>query len=369
MAGTKALLFVLYYFLLVACNAQDLQSCEFDALYQLGDSMSDTGNLIREDPSVVFARLPYGQTFFQKPTGRCSNGLLMIDFFAKSAGIPFLDPYLNKDGTFTQGVNFAVAGATALPSDVLAKKGIVNPPTTSSLSRQLEWMSAHFNTTYSSPQECSEKLKKSLFMVGEIGGNDYNYPFLQGKTFEEVKALMPEVIQAIKDAVTRVIGYGATRVIVPGNFPIGCFPSYLTDFQTNDTSAYDKYHCLKYLNEFSMDHNKYLQQAIEQLRAEHPTVILVYADYYAAFIWLLDNAAQFGFDTNLVQKACCGVGGDYNYDQKRHCGLPDVPVCQNPDQQVSWDGIHLTQQAYKMMAIYLIDDISSKLQCDKNPDS
>ncbi|GKU97698.1 hypothetical protein SLEP1_g10806 [Rubroshorea leprosula] len=209
----------------------------------------------------------------------------------QSIGIHFPEPYLKKDGTFTQGVNFAVAGATALPSEVLAKKGVLSPSTKSSLSRQLEWMSAHFNTPCSSPQECSKKLKKSLFMVGEIQGNDYNHPFFQGKTFEEVKAFMPEVIHAIKDDVTRVIVHGASWVVVPRNFPISCLRSCLTLFQTNNTSAYNKYHCLKYLNELSMDHNKYLQQAIEQLRVEHPNVILVYGDYNAAFIWLLDNAA------------------------------------------------------------------------------
>jgi predicted transcriptional regulator len=38
-------------------------------------------------------------------------------------------------------------------------------------------------------------------MVGEIGGNDYNYAFMFSKTTEEMKALVPEVVKAIKDAV------------------------------------------------------------------------------------------------------------------------------------------------------------------------
>ena len=39
-------------------------------------------------------------------------------------------------------------------------------------------------------------------MVGEIGGNDYNYSLIQGKTFEEVRSLVPKIVKAIKDAVT-----------------------------------------------------------------------------------------------------------------------------------------------------------------------
>ena len=64
-------------------NAKSLKSCGFDAIYQLGDSISDTGNFIQEKPSAVYARFPYGETFFNKPTGRCSNGRLMIDFIGK----------------------------------------------------------------------------------------------------------------------------------------------------------------------------------------------------------------------------------------------------------------------------------------------
>lgn len=40
-------------------------------------------------------------------------------------------------------------------------------------------------------------------MMGEVGGNDYNYAFFGGKSIEEVKNLVPEVVQAIMDA-TRV---------------------------------------------------------------------------------------------------------------------------------------------------------------------
>lgn len=50
--------------------------------------------------------------------------------------------------------------------------------------------------------DCPKKLKNSLFMVGEIGGNDYNYAFSQGKTLEEVmNEQVPVVIQVIKDTV------------------------------------------------------------------------------------------------------------------------------------------------------------------------
>ncbi|KAJ4951980.1 hypothetical protein NE237_028812 [Protea cynaroides] len=45
-----------------------------------------------------------------------------------------------------------------------------------------------------------------------------------------------------------VIKLGATRVVVPGNFPIECIPIYLTAFKSNDMASYDELECLKGLN-------------------------------------------------------------------------------------------------------------------------
>jgi hypothetical protein len=61
------------------------------AIYSLGDSITDTGNLIKEAPPGAFEtikHLPYGVTLGY-PTGRCSDGLLMIDFLGTS--IMFLE--------------------------------------------------------------------------------------------------------------------------------------------------------------------------------------------------------------------------------------------------------------------------------------
>ncbi|KAJ6995957.1 LOW QUALITY PROTEIN: hypothetical protein NC653_012746 [Populus alba x Populus x berolinensis] len=332
------------------------------AIYQLGDSIADTGNLITENPLSRYAWFPYGMNL-SKPTGRCSNGLLMIDYIARSAKLPYLDAFLNPARIFSggcSGVNFAVAGSTALPAEVLSSKNILNIVTKESLSAQLEWMFTYFNTC---SKDCAKEIKSSLFMVGEIGGNDYNYAFLFNKSNEEMKALVPEVVKAIKDAVEKVIGYGARRVVVPGNFPIGCFPIYLSQFQPNDAAAYDEFHCLKGLNSFASYHNELLKQTVEGLKTNYPDVIIVYGDYYKAFMSIYQNAQSLGFDTKTMQKACCGTGGDHNFSLRRMCGALGVPVCPNPDQHISWDGIHLTQKAYQHMAEWLINDIFPKLQC------
>ncbi|XP_031259323.1 acetylajmalan esterase-like [Pistacia vera] len=356
---------VLFLFVRPAsCYEYLLEKCGINTIYQLGDSISDTGNLIREKPQIACSRLPYGQYFFRNATGRCSDGLLIIDFFTISAALPFLEPYLNPNPhTRDSGLNFAVAGATALPAHILAEKSVSSPVTNSSLDKQLDWMFTYFNGSVCNTADCSKKLNKTLFMVGEIGGNDYNYALFRGRSPEEVTLLVPDVVQAIKEAVTRVIGYGARRIVVPGNFPIGCLPSYLTLFQTTDTAAYDEFHCVKELNNLAIYHNQHLQQALEELTKEHPNVAIVYGDYYNAYMWILQNVHSLGFDATSVQKACCGVGGEYDFTVSKMCGTPGVPVCANPLERISWDGIHSTHKANYLMASWIIQDILPKFQC------
>jgi len=44
-------------------------------------------------------------------------------------------------------------------------------------------------------------LGDSLILMGEIGGNDYNYPFFEGKIINEIKELVPLIIKAISSAI------------------------------------------------------------------------------------------------------------------------------------------------------------------------
>ncbi|KAI3448638.1 hypothetical protein Pfo_005303, partial [Paulownia fortunei] len=347
------------------CGALDFKNCKFDMVYQLGDSLSDTGNFIRESSSgaaSAYARLPYGETFFKKPTGRCSNGLLIIDYLAMASGLAFINPYKNTGADFRNGNNFATAGATALPIQILNSKNISSPFTTTSLDVQLDWMFTHFNGICI--RDCTQLLKNSLFLVGEIGMNDYSYALLQGKSIQETISLVPDVVYAIQQGISRVIQYGAVRIVVPGIFPLGCLPIHLTKFETRNAEAYDEYHCLKYLNDLSQNHNSQLQRAIEEVKKEHPNVTILYGDYYNAYMALLHNAQRLRFDVKNSQKACCGIGGNYNFKLDRMCGGRGVPVCAQPDSYISWDGIHLTQQAYKVIAQLLNGDILSKINCN-----
>ncbi|CAK9153199.1 unnamed protein product [Ilex paraguariensis] len=198
---------------------------------------------------------------------------------------------------------------------------------------------------------------RALVFLGEIGGNDINYSLQEGKSIQEVYSYLPYMTEVISNAVREVIHLGAVNIVVPGNFPMGCFPIFLTKFSCGDPTTYDDMGCLRDLNELVLAQNNFLQEALALLRLEFPHVVIIYADYYTSFQTILRRAPDFGFNEQSLLQACCGIGGIHNYDEERACGHPDVPVCHNPVQYISWDGIHLTQDAYRHITAILIHDI------------
>nr|CAB3489883.1 unnamed protein product [Digitaria exilis]CAB3491618.1 unnamed protein product [Digitaria exilis] len=364
--SSPALLSSLLLLVLQALVKPAAAACAVDTIYSFGDSIADTGNLLREGPMGFFASIgsyPYGETL-GKPTGRCSDGLLIIDYFAMALNLSLVSPYMDKGADFASGVNFAVAGATALDRAVLLQSGVMMPPASVPLSTQLDWFKSHLNATCGSQEDCAKKLAGALFLVGEIGGNDYNYAFFQGlRSIESMKAYVPQVVNTVMDVAKasllvwnarEVIELGATQIIIPGNFPIGCSPSYLSLFSGSSAADLDDRGCLKSYNAFAQHHNDQLQAAIDDLRKSNTDVTIIYADYYGAFMHLLDHASILGFDQGSLLQACCGAGGAYNFNMNLMCGAVGTSTCADPARYVSWDGIHLTQQAYKAIALSLL---------------
>ena len=46
-----------------------------------------------------------------------------------------------------------------------------------------------------------DMVSKSLFLVGEIGGNDYNLPLFYGVPFEKIRTFTPSIIAKISSTI------------------------------------------------------------------------------------------------------------------------------------------------------------------------
>ncbi|CAL4939580.1 unnamed protein product [Urochloa decumbens] len=335
-------------------------SCGYTHLFSFGDSISDAGNFVTFFPGAPATALPYGETFFRRPTGRFCDGRLIVDFIAEALGLSFSPPFLGVDRTaaaaeFRQGANFAVGAATALGKDFFTEMGLSPalvrfiPPY--SLDVQMEGFKQVLHLLGPTEQERKGIMSSSLFVVGEVGENDYSYLMLQNRSIDAVikPLVVPKVVAKIENAVKVLLELGTKTIVVPGDFPMGCLPRHLTMFQSTDPDSYDADGCSRRLNDLIQHHNAAVRTMLERIPRDDPAVAVVYADYYGAGLEIIHNPLKHGFAEDGVLKACCGDGGPYNSNSFVSCNATSN-LCPDPTKYVQWDGDLLTEAAYGFVA-------------------
>ncbi|GJN06451.1 hypothetical protein PR202_ga24180 [Eleusine coracana subsp. coracana] len=354
-ATMRPVVLCLQIFLLLCSSFCNSIQSNYSSIFSFGDSYTDTGNLAilyggPASPDFLVSKPPYGMTFFGYPTGRASDGRLPIDFIAEALGLPLLPPSLATNQSFKQGVNFATGGATALDRTFFVDRGFKTvSPFNVSISFQLGWFDAMKPSLCSSPEECQEYFAKTLFVVGEVGWNDYAAMLLGGKGVDEMRSHVPEIVRSVCAATEKLIKEGGKTVVVSGMPPFGCTPANLA-FLANQTGVGDvepETGCLKDLNLLSKHHNLQLRRALKRLNGRHPAgVRLIYADFYAPIMDFAVSPDRYGFNgTDGVLRACCGMPSDLT----ELCGMPGIATG-DPSAYVSWDGVHLTEAANHFIA-------------------
>lgn len=79
--GSKFRQILIVFLVLVAFLAETNEAkCAFKAIFNFGDSNTDTGGFWAAFPAQTS---PFGMTFFKKPVGRATDGRLIVDFLGK----------------------------------------------------------------------------------------------------------------------------------------------------------------------------------------------------------------------------------------------------------------------------------------------
>ncbi|XP_019157344.1 PREDICTED: GDSL esterase/lipase At1g28600-like [Ipomoea nil] len=363
-SSTNALLVAVVVAVAVALSSSPPVVGCYTSIFGFGDSLTDTGNYMAsclkgvvqcDDEFLKCGIPPYGKTFFHRPTGRCSDGRLIIDFIAEHYGLPLVPPYTGGENVKLGGsVNFAVVGAPALDDTFRDEQGTLTRKDIS-MKAQLDRFK-DFLPSICKTSNCEEIFGRSLIVFGPFGGDDYSSA-MSKKDIKEAQLLQPRIVNAIASAIEELIELGAANIMVPGMMPDGCLSVTLTLFYGSNENAYDPTTgCLSWLNEFAQNHNKLLQNELNRIRDRHPNVFITYADYYNAALQLFRFPATYGFHGRTLD-ACCGSEGPYNVDNSIDCGYPSSNVCADPSSYIDWDGPHFTEAANRWIAKGLLNGL------------
>ncbi|ESQ45709.1 hypothetical protein EUTSA_v10010448mg [Eutrema salsugineum] len=323
----------------------------FNRIFAFGDSFTDTGNSRAGEGPAGFGHLsspPYGMTYFRRPTNRYSDGRLTIDFVAQSMNLPFLPPYLSLRSTNggngtakdTHGVNFAVSGATVIKHAYFVKNNLTLDMTPQSIETQLGWFEKYLETLGTN-QKVS-LLKDSLFWIGEIGVNDYAYTVGSTVSSATIRKLS---ISTYIMFLENLLKKGVKHMLIQGHPATGCLTLAMSLAGEDDR---DDLGCVKSVNNQSYTHNLALKSRLRQLRIKYPKATIVYADYWNAYRAVIQSPRKYGITEKF--KACCGVGEPYNFQVFQTCGSAEATACKDPSRYINWDGVHLTEAMYKVMA-------------------
>ncbi|XP_022776178.1 GDSL esterase/lipase At5g14450-like [Durio zibethinus] len=361
-----ALLAVAFSLLLLSGKQRNLgqsTGCDFPAIFNFGDSNSDTGG-----KSAAFHQIPWpnGITFFQKPTGRYCNGKLIIDFIAEKLGLPYLSAYLDSiDANFRHGANFATGGSTIQPLDVRTFKQGFSPISLEIQLSQFERFKEQANELYKEGVNSNIKSKlpkpedfSQALYTFDIGQNDLDAAF-KSMTVKQVAELVPGTINQLAQAVKRLHQQGARTFWIHNTGPIGCLPFQVLDFPPQ-TENVDQNGCIRSHNEVAQEFNRQLRERVIHLRMQLPDAVLTYVDIYSARYSLISEAKKHGFGNPLTY--CCGHYPDILCWRKTIVNGTEIlgTSCSNPSAYISWDGIHYSHAANLWIANKVLNGLFSE---------
>ncbi|WOL10346.1 GDSL esterase/lipase [Canna indica] len=322
----------------------------FSSIISFGDSLADTENIFYLNPP--YKNFQNVQNYLDHP--RYSDGRLVIDFIAQELGLPLVPAYIpeKNNNSFEHGVNFAVGGACAMSNQLAQNLGFTTASQDYSLAIQLQWFHdlLHEMTLHNDSIHDNILSNKSLFFIGEMGLNDYYglYQELnQTNDIDRRRPYVPIIVHEIVSTIEDLIKTGANTILVAGLYPMGCMSAYNT--QSTDGLIDPKTGCNNNVNELAKYHNSLLQEELDKLSKVHPQAKILFVNYYDIMMPFFETPKEFGFKTPLT--TCIGLMGQRDFSDNI---TSNTPKCNDTSSYVSWDGIHLTEAAHRIIADHIL---------------
>ncbi|KAJ0031648.1 hypothetical protein Pint_13583 [Pistacia integerrima] len=325
------------------------------AFFIFGDSTVDPGNnnYIHTIPENQANFKPYGQNgFFDGPTGRFSNGLVIVDFIASYANLSLIPPFLEPSADYSYGVNFASGGAGVLPE---THQGLaIDLPT------QLKYFEEVKKslTEKLGEAEADELISEAVYFIS-IGSNDYMGGYLGNPKMQE--NYQPEdyvamVIGNLTEAIQVLYEKGGRKFGFLSLSPLGCLPA-LRALNPNKDSENG---CFEAGSALAAAHNNALKGVLTSIEYIFEGFKYSNSNFYTWLEDRMNNPSNYGFKDGI--NACCGFGP---YGGMLTCGgnknITEYNLCGNPDDHVWWDSFHPTERIHEQFAKALWDGPSSSV--------
>ncbi|KMZ59676.1 GDSL esterase/lipase [Zostera marina] len=351
---TSLYLVVGMMFVKVFVAAVDFKYPHYPAVFNFGDSNSDTGGLVSELGKQL--NPPYGNTHFGRPEGRFCDGRLVIDFFMNSLKFPALHPYLDSVGgpDFKRGCNFAMADSTILPNNTTSNPNIVSPLT---FGVQVDQF-IHFRSRVLQLLRNGSNSNKLLPLVEYFSQGLYTFDIGQfdlARAFEnssegQVLAYIPILLIEFASRIKDLYANGARRFRVYGTGPFGCLPKYISKYE-KDALELDELGCVKSHNYVAKLFNLQINTMCSTLQADLSGTNFTYIDMFALKTDLIANYTSYGFENSKL--TCCGGSGgsQLNYNSEIPCDETKIidgneitsGVCKNVNifiYKLGWSSLH-----------------------------
>lgn len=235
-----------------------------------------------------------------------------------------------------RGVNYASGAA-----GILDESGI-HVGDRISLNRQLRnhrVTISHMSTLLGNRTLTEEYLSKCLYIV-EMGNNDFINNYLLPQFYPSSHLYKPEqfatiLIQQYSKQLKTLYHYGARKIVVFGLGGLGCIPTELDLYGTEDSV------CVDCIDSAVQKFSDKLKPMIDDLKSNLPNANFIYINSTSIAI---RDPPSMGI-TNL-REPCCEISGTIGAGLCKHVG----GACSDRASHYFWDGFHPSEAPNKVTA-------------------